>query len=140
VGVRAAHGFALAACVLALGAPAALAVQAAHAHAASTGNVALGYKVFQTYYCGSCHSMHAAGPTAAGQLGLNFNRVHVPYQVAVAVISDGSPAAYPVVQTLMVGYRKAMTRSQLRDVAAFVSEYSGGYKTCPECPKTVSPP
>jgi hypothetical protein len=77
--------------------------------------------------------MHAAGPTASGQLGLNFNRVRVPYQVAVDVISDGPPAGYPVFQTLMVGYRKAMTARQLQDVAAFVADYSGGYKTCASC-------
>jgi mono/diheme cytochrome c family protein len=119
---------------MALAAPAALAHRAAPADAVSTGNAALGYKVFQTYSCGACHSMHAAGRTAVGQLGLNFNRVRVPYQVAVAVISDGSPAGYPLFPTLMVGYRKAMTTGQLRNLAAFVADYSGAYKTCEECP------
>jgi mono/diheme cytochrome c family protein len=121
---------------MALAAPAALGHRATATDAASTGNAALGYKVFQTYSCGACHSMHAAGPTASGQLGLNFNRVRVPYPVAVDVISGGSPGGYPLFPTLMVGYQKAMTAMQLRAVAAFVADYSGGYKTCADCTAT----
>jgi hypothetical protein len=136
--VRAARGIALVACAIALGAPAALADGVARGDTASTGDVVSGYRLFQAFSCGDCHSLHAAGPTAYGQLGMNFNRVHVPYQVAVAVITGGLPAGPPVFPTYMVGYRAAMTASQIRDLAAFVTRYSGGYKTCAVCTSTGS--
>jgi hypothetical protein len=31
-----------------------------------------------------------------------------------------------------------LTKAQIRDVAAFLAEYSGGYKTCTEC-KGITP-
>ncbi len=64
---------------------------------------------------------------------MNFNRNHVPYPVAVAVITGGLPAGPPLFPTYMVGYRRVMTPSQIRDLASFVAKYSGGYETCAKC-------
>ena len=125
---------------MALGTPAALAHRAAHIDVASAGDIATGSKLFQAYFCGDCHSLHAAGPTAYGQLGMDFNRIHVPYPVAVAVITDGLPAGPPLFPTYMVGYWKAMTPRQIRDIAAFLAKYSGGYKACAECTTPLTAP
>jgi mono/diheme cytochrome c family protein len=125
---------------MALGTPAALAHQAAHIDTAPTGNVVIGYKLFQTFSCGACHSLRAAGPTAYGQLGMTFNRIHAPYVVAVAVITNGLPAGYPLYPTQMPVYGRVLTSSQIRDLAAFIAKYSGGYKTCAACTTTSTSP
>jgi mono/diheme cytochrome c family protein len=122
-----------AACAMVLGAPAAIAQRSTHISEPSTGEVVDGYKLFQTFSCGACHTLRAAGPTAYGQIGMNFNRIHAPYVVAVAVITNGLPAGYPFYPTQMPLYGKVLTSSQIRDLAAFVSKYSGGYKTCAAC-------
>jgi mono/diheme cytochrome c family protein len=131
--VRVARGIVLAACVAALGSPAALADRSSDRASVPSGELAEGYKLFQTFFCADCHTMHAAGPAAYGQLAMNFNRVHVPYVVAVAVISNGLPAGFPLYPTLMPEYGKVLTAGQIRDLAAFVSRYSGGYATCAPC-------
>ncbi len=69
---------------------------------------------------------------------MNFNRVHVPYRVAVAVIRNGLPAGSPIFATYMVGYAKVMTPSEIRDIAAFLTKYSGGYKRCAVCKATAA--
>ena len=38
----------------------------------------------------------------------------------------------------MPPFRKVLTKTQIRDVAAFLAKYSGGYKTCIEC-KGITP-
>jgi hypothetical protein len=144
--VRGRVGIALAvvAGVVALATPVAFAHRTA-AHASSpTGNIADGFRVFNDYFCADCHVMKAAGPTSyhgynvcdgdtACTVGVNFNKIHVPYQAAVAVVTSGLPAALPLYPTQMPSFRKVLTKMQIRDVATFLAKYSGGYKTCAEC-------
>ena len=136
-------GLAVVACAVALGAPAALAHRTA-APATGTGNVANGFIVFNNYFCVACHVMKAAGPASYRgynvcggnsycNLGMNFNKIHAPFQVAVATVTNGLPAALPLYPTQMVGFGKVLTSTQINDVASFVAKYSGGYKTCTEC-------
>ncbi len=88
-----------------------------------------GYQVFNDYFCVACHTLKAAGPAAYGKLGMNFDKIHAPYVVAVATVTSGIPAALPLYPTEMVGFGKVLTKTQIQDVAAFVSMYSGGYGT-----------
>ena len=132
IGRRTAIGVAVVACAMALVTPSGLAQRTTH-HAGSPGSIPNGYTIFNTYFCYACHTMKAAGPTAYGQLGMNFNHIHAPYAVAVATITNGLPAALPLYPTQMVGFAKVLTTSQIQDVSAFVAKYSGGYKTCTEC-------
>ena len=136
-------GLAVVACAVALAAPSAFAPRTA-APATGTGNVANGFIVFNNYFCVACHVMKAAGPASYRgynvcggnsycNLGMNFNKIHAPFQVAVATVTNGLPAALPLYPTQMVGFGKVLTSTQINDVASFVSKYSGGYKTCTEC-------
>jgi mono/diheme cytochrome c family protein len=132
IGRRAGIGLAVVACAVALGTPVALAHRTTHA-ATNPGNIPNGYQVFNNYFCVACHTMKAAGPAAYGQLGMNFNKIHGPYPVDVATVTNGLPAALPLYPTQMVGFGKVLTSTQIQDVAAFIDKYSGGYKTCTEC-------
>ena len=49
------------------------------------------------------------------------------------MVTSGLPAALPVYPTQMPPFRNVLTKTQIRDVAAFLAKYSGGYKTCTEC-------
>jgi mono/diheme cytochrome c family protein len=139
-------GIALAgvACAVALAAPIAVAHRSAAHASRATGNIANGFRAFNDYFCADCHVMKAAGPASyrgynvcngdtACTVGVNFNKIHVPYQVAVGVITSGLPAALPLYPTQMPSFRNVLTKTQIRDVAAFLAKYSGGYKTCAEC-------
>jgi len=135
---RAGIGIAVFVCVVALGAPTALAVRGSGSTAkspkvATAGNIAKGQVVFNTYFCAACHTLKAAGPQAYGQLGVNLNKVKVPLAVASAAVTNGLPAALPLYPTQMVGYKNVLTKQQIDDVSAFVSKYAGTYKTCDEC-------
>lgn len=138
MGVRVARGVAVIVCAIALVTPAAFADRSARIGEASTAQIVEGYKLFQTNFCGDCHSMRAAGPTAYGQIGMNFNHIHAPYQVAVAVLMNGLPAGYPIFPTQMPVYGRVLKANQIHDLAAFVAKYSGGYMTCAKC--TTSTP
>jgi mono/diheme cytochrome c family protein len=118
---------------MALSAPAAFAHRLAPIGETTTAQIVDGYKLFLANSCGDCHSFRAAGPTADGQVAMNFNRIHAPYQVAIAVITDGLPAGYPIFPTQMPHYGRVLTASQIRDLAAFIAKYSGGYKICAAC-------
>jgi len=135
IGRRAGIGLAALACAIALGTPVALATHTTHSKAAASnpGNVVSGYQVFNDYFCVACHTLKAAGPAAYGKLGMNFDKIHAPYVVAVATVTSGIPAALPLYPTQMVGFGKVLTKTQIQDVAAFVSMYSGGYGTCAPC-------
>ena len=108
-----------------------------------------GFRVFNDYFCADCHVMKAAGPASyrgynacngdtACNVGVNFNKIRVPYEVAIAVVGSGVPAALPLYPTQMPPFRNVLTKTQIRDVAAFLAKYSGGYKTCTEC-KGITP-
>jgi mono/diheme cytochrome c family protein len=129
---------------IALATPVAVAHRTTVHEAPPTGTIANGFRVFNDYFCSACHVMKAAGPASyrgynvcdgdtACFVGVNFNKIHVPYQVAVAVVTSGLPAALPLYPTQMPSFRNVLTKTQIRDVAAFLNKYSGGYKTCTEC-------
>ena len=103
VRVRTAPGIA-AVCVIALSAPAAFAQRFEPIGQRTTAQIVGGYKLFPANSCGDCHSFRAAGPTADGQVAMNFNHIHAPYQVAIAVITDGLPAGNPIFPTQMPHY------------------------------------
>jgi mono/diheme cytochrome c family protein len=94
------------ACAVALATPLAVAHRTAAHTSAPTGNVANGFRVFNDYFCAACHVMKAAGPASyrgsnvcngdtACSVGVDFDKIHVPYQVAIAVVASGLPAALP---------------------------------------------
>jgi mono/diheme cytochrome c family protein len=143
IGRRTGIGLAVVACAVALATPVALAHRTATPDV-GPGNVANGFVVFNNYFCVACHVMKAAGAASyrgynvcngdtACSLGMNFNRIHAPYQVAVATVTNGLPAALPLYPTQMVGFGKVLSKDQIQDVSSFVAKYSGGYKTCTEC-------
>ncbi len=134
IGRRAGIGLAVVACAVAIGTPVALAHRTTQA--ADSASVLDGYQVFNDYFCVACHTMKAAGPAAYGQLGMNFNKIHATTAIAVATVTNGLPAALPLYPTQMVGFGKVLTATQIQDVAAFLNEYSGGYKTCSDCTTT----
>jgi mono/diheme cytochrome c family protein len=149
IGLGVGIGLVAVACAVVLATPVAVAHRAA-AHAPSPGgNIANGFRVFNDYFCASCHVMKAAGPASyrgydvcnvdtACNVGVNFNKIHVPYQAAVAVVASGLPAALPLYPTQMPPFRNVLTSMQIRDVAAFLAKYSGRYATCTEC-KGITP-
>lgn len=130
-------GIAVFACALALAAPAALAIRATHSTPKNPGpgDVAKGQTIFNGYFCGACHTLKAAGPTAYGQLGVNLIKVKggVPFETAKAVVINGLPAALPLYPTQMVGYKNVLSATEVDDVATFVSKYAGTRSTCSEC-------
>lgn len=144
IGRRTGIGLAVVACAVALATPVALAHRTAAHATAPTGNIANGFQVFNNYFCVACHVMKAAGPASyrgynvcngdtACNLGMNFNKIHAPFTVAVAAVKNGLPAALPLYPTQMTPFGKVLTTTQINDVAAFIDKYSGGYKTCTEC-------
>jgi mono/diheme cytochrome c family protein len=116
------------------------------AHARSPiRNVANGFRIFNDDFCSSCHAMKAAGPASyrgsnnvcnddtACKVGVDFNKIHASYQLAIAAVTYGLPAAPPLYLTQMPPFQNVLTQAQIRDVAAFLAKYSGGHKTCIEC-------
>jgi mono/diheme cytochrome c family protein len=149
IGLGVAIGLVTLACVVVLATPAAVAHRKAAHAPSSSGNIANGFRVFNDYFCASCHAMKAAGPASyrgynvcngdtACSVGVNFNKIHVPYQAVIAVVASGLPAALPLYLTQMPPFRNVLTRTQIRDVAAFLAKYSGRYATCTEC-KGITP-
>ncbi len=139
IGRRTGLGLVIVACAVALGTPVALANHTTDAKAVATnpGDPVAGYAVFNDYFCVACHTLKAGGPAAYGKLGMDFDKIHAPYVVAVATVEDGLPAALPLYPTQMVGFGKVLTMTQIQNVAAFVSKYSGGYATCAPCAATT---
>lgn len=139
IGRRTGIGLVIAACAIALGTPVALANHTTTAKvtqsspSTSTSAIVDGYQVFNDYFCVACHTLKAAGPAAYGKLGMNFDKIHAPYAVAVATVQQGLPAALPLYPTEMVGFGKVLTTTQIDDVASFIAMYSGGYQTCTPC-------
>jgi len=144
IGRRIGIGLVAVASAVVLATPVAVAHRAAAHTPPPAGNIANGYRVFNDNFCAACHVMKAAGPTSyrgfnlcngdtACSVGVNFNKIHVSYQAAVAVVASGLPAALPLYPTQMPSFRNVLTKTQIRDVAAFLARYSGGYKTCTEC-------
>src|SRR5262249_60410383 len=119
VGRLAGIGVAVVACAVAVATPVALAHRTAPHATAPTGNIANGFQVFNNYFCVACHVMKAAGPASyrgynvcngdtACNLGMNFNKIHAPYAIAVGAVQNGLPDAmtrYPT-QIATFGQRR----------------------------------
>jgi len=144
IGRRVGVGLVVVVCAAALATSVAVGQRTAGHGTPPTGNIANGFRVFNDYFCAACHVMKAAGPASyrgynvcngdtACNVGVNFNKTHVPYEAALAVVASGLPAALPLYPTQMPAFRRVLTKTQIRDVAAFLAKYSGGYKTCTEC-------
>jgi mono/diheme cytochrome c family protein len=142
IGGRVGVGLAIVVCGAALATPGAIAQRTALRTTAAPGNVANGFRVFNDYFCASCHTMKAAGSSAyrarcnsdtGCSVGVDFNKVHAQYQAVIAAVTYGLPAALPLYVTQMPPFRNVLTKKQIQDVAAFVAKYSGGDKTCTEC-------
>jgi hypothetical protein len=144
IGRRVGIGLVLVTCAVALAASVAVAHRTAAHAPPPTGNIANGYRVFNDFFCADCHVMKAAGPASyrgdnvcngdtACSVGVDFDKIHVTYQAAIAVVASGLPAALPLYPTQMPPFRRVLTKRQIRDVGAFLARYSGGYKTCTEC-------
>jgi mono/diheme cytochrome c family protein len=139
---RAGIGIAVLVCAVAVAAPAALAIRATHSTPKNPGpgDIAKGQVLFNQYFCGACHTLKAAGPTAYGQLGVNLNKVKggVQFETAKAVVINGLPAALPLYPTQMVGYKNVLSDTEVTDVATFVSRYAGTLTECKECTSTTT--
>jgi mono/diheme cytochrome c family protein len=91
------------------------------ASAAQPGNAVIGKKLYlqSGVFCGSCHTLKAAGTT--GRDGPNLDKSKLSYAAIVAVVTKGSNPSkkWP---TGMPGYGKTAGLSKLaiRDVATFV--------------------
>jgi mono/diheme cytochrome c family protein len=108
--------------MVAVGGPA-----AAFAYVGSTptrlvGNPKLGKPAFQTT-CGVCHRLRAAGSTSG--IGPDLDRVLLTEATIIKAITYGGASVMTKTQvarytTEMTPYGKAMTTSQIADIAAFV--------------------
>jgi hypothetical protein len=54
-------------------------------------------------------------------------------QLAGRTLPQRVAAALPLYPTQMPPFRGVLTKTQIRDVAAFLAKYSGAYETCNEC-------
>ncbi len=143
-GARFGVGLAIVVCAVALATPVAIADRTTAHAPSSPGTVGNGFRLFNDFFCASCHLMKTAQPASyrgravcnsdtSCSVGVNFNKVRVPYQGAIAAITYGLPASLPLYVTQMPPFRDVLTKTQIQDVAAFVAKYSGGYRTCTEC-------
>src|SRR4029077_18784182 len=117
-------GLVVVACTVALAAPVATAHRTAAKAPPPTGSIANGFRVFNDYFWAACHVMKAAGPASyhgynvcngdtACNVGVNFNKLHVPYQVAIAVVASGLPAALPLYPTQMPPFKRVLSKAQI---------------------------
>ncbi|HEX4519491.1 MAG TPA: cytochrome c [Gaiellaceae bacterium] len=76
------------------------------------GNAKNGRKLFIAQQCGSCHLMGAANQMDGSGLGPDLDHVTKTYTQIVTQITKGGRG--------MTGYKKALTTSQIEDLAAFI--------------------
>ena len=81
-----------------------------------SGDPIAGKKVFATAGCGSCHTLQAAG--SEGQVGPNLDDASPSYDHAVERVNDGKGQ--------MPSFRNTLSETEIRDVAAYVSESTKG--------------
>lgn len=90
---------------------AALSVGAPVAGAANPGNAANGKKVFISTGCGACHTLKAGSGT--GVVGPNLDQKKPTYALVISRVTNGKGA--------MTSYKAILSKTQIQDVAAFVS-------------------
>lgn len=80
------------------------------------GDAEAGKQVFADADCGGCHTLRAAN--ASGTKGPNLDTVGPGYERVVKQVTDGSPA--------MPSFEFKLGKDEIRNVAAFVAESTGG--------------
>ena len=80
------------------------------------GDAAAGEQVFAGASCGSCHTLAAAG--AAGLVGPNLDQTKPSFAQVVNIVSNGGGA--------MPAFSDRLSKSQIADLAAFVTQAVGG--------------
>ena len=88
----------------------------AYALAATTGDPVAGKKVFQTAGCTGCHTLSAAG--SSGTVGPSLDQRKPAYDLVIQRVTGG--------KGVMPSFSGALTAQQIADVAAFVSQSTGG--------------
>ena len=84
--------------------------------AAEEGNAEEGKKLFAANGCGSCHTLEDAG--SSGDVGPNLDEAKPDLQLAVDRVTNGSGAMPP--------FKDSLSEEQIRDVATYVVEATGG--------------
>jgi mono/diheme cytochrome c family protein len=103
---------------------------AAFAVAAAVGDPVAGTKVFQTAGCTGCHTLAAVGAT--GTVGPNLDQRKPAYDTVVAHVTSG--------KGVMPAFGGILSAQQIADVAAFVSQATGGAPRRHRRPCRVPPP
>jgi cytochrome c553 len=80
------------------------------------GDTAKGKQVFADAGCAGCHTLRAAN--ASGTTGPNLDTLGPGYQRVVEQVTKGSPA--------MPSFEFKLSKDQIRNVAAFVADSTGG--------------
>jgi mono/diheme cytochrome c family protein len=81
----------------------------------ASGSVAGGKAVFGSAGCGSCHALRAAG--SHGSVAPDLDRAKPDAAYVRDLVTNGAGA--------MPSFKDRLTRSQIRDVAAFVASSAG---------------
>ena len=76
------------------------------------GNYKAGKKDFVLHACGSCHMMAAANQLDGSGAGPDLDNSRKTYAQIVTQITNGGKG--------MTGYKKALTTTQIQDLAAFI--------------------
>ncbi|HZB85958.1 MAG TPA: c-type cytochrome [Gaiellaceae bacterium] len=80
------------------------------------GDAEAGAQLFADNGCGNCHTLEAAGTT--GTTGPNLDEVQPSFDAAVEQITNGGG--------VMPAFGESLSDQQIRDLAAYVVESSGG--------------
>jgi cytochrome c6 len=80
------------------------------------GDTAKGAEVFTDAGCGDCHALRAAG--SSGGTGPNLDTLRPGYEQAARQVRNGGRG--------MPAFNLRLTRDQIRDVAAYVADSTGG--------------
>ncbi|MEI7761082.1 MAG: cytochrome c [Thermoleophilia bacterium] len=80
------------------------------------GEAAAGKAVFASQSCGSCHTLAASG--TSGAVGPNLDESKSSTELVVARVTEG--------KSPMPAFGETLTAQQIADVAAYVSQSTGG--------------
>lgn len=83
---------------------------------AARGDATAGKAVFASAGCGGCHTLSDAG--ASGNVGPNLDEAKPSYELAIDRVTNGKAP--------MPSFKGQLDEEQIRDVAAYVVEATGG--------------
>lgn len=98
--------------------------------AAATGDATAGKAVFTSAGCTGCHTLAAAGST--GTVGPNLDQRKPTYDMVVARVTSG--------KGIMPSFSGSLSAQQIANVAAFVSQSTGGSPAAAAPPPATAPP